>query len=53
MTQPSSPAPSPRTAPGPLRELASLPGPRGWPLIGSLHRWDASRAHLIMEQWAR
>jgi cytochrome P450 len=48
---PSSPAPSP---PRPARrEIASLPGPRGLPLIGSLHRWDASRAHLILEQWAR
>jgi cytochrome P450 len=53
MTQPSSPAPTPRTPPAATREIASLPGPRGWPLIGSLHRWDASRAHLILEQWAR
>jgi len=54
MSQPSSPAPSPPTPPpAATREIASLPGPRGWPLIGSLHRWDASRAHLILEQWAR
>ena len=35
------------------REIESLPGPRGLPLLGSLHRWDASRAHLILERWAR
>jgi cytochrome P450 len=52
-----SPAPSSSagaSAPaGPLADPASLPGPRGLPLIGSLHRWDASRAHLLLEQWAR
>jgi len=37
----------------PLNDPAALPGPRGLPLIGSLHRWDASRAHLLLEQWAR
>jgi len=30
-----------------------LPGPRGLPLIGSLHQFRASRAHLIFENWAR
>jgi len=53
MTQ-SSPAPAPMPPSGAApREIASLPGPRGLPLIGSLHRWEAARAHLILEQWAR
>jgi cytochrome P450 len=49
---PSSSAGAPAPT-GPLADPASLPGPRGLPLIGSLHRWDASRAHLLLEQWAR
>jgi cytochrome P450 len=49
-----APDPTPRSDPtAPLREIAALPGPRGLPLLGSLHRWDVSRAHLILEQWAR
>jgi cytochrome P450 len=52
-----SPLPTPSSADAPsgadLRPVSALPGPRGLPLIGSLHRWDASRAHLILEQWAR
>jgi cytochrome P450 len=43
----------PGGAVGPLREIAALPGPRGLPLLGQLHRWEVSRAHLILEQWAR
>jgi cytochrome P450 len=39
--------------PDPPRSIASLPGPRGLPLIGSLHQFRASRAHLIFESWAR
>jgi len=50
MTSSASPPPA---GPVRLRRPADLPGPRGLPLIGSLHRWDASRAHLIMEGWAR
>jgi cytochrome P450 len=54
----ADPAVGPTAAPGadraaPLREIGALPGPRGLPLIGSLHRWEPSRAHLILEQWAR
>jgi cytochrome P450 len=37
----------------PLREPRALPGPRGLPLIGSLHQWDLSRVHVILERWAR
>jgi cytochrome P450 len=33
--------------------LQCLPGPRGLPLIGSLHRWEPARAHLMLEQWAQ
>jgi cytochrome P450 len=36
-----------------LRSIASLPGPRGLPLIGCLHQFRAERAHLIFEAWAR
>jgi cytochrome P450 len=56
MTPPSTPPPAGATgpaAPVALREIAALPGPRGLPLLGSLHRWEVSRAHLILEQWAR
>jgi cytochrome P450 len=35
------------------RSIASLPGPRGLPLIGCLHQFRAERAHLIFESWAR
>lgn len=37
----------------PLRRIADLPGPRGLPLLGMLHRWRVARAHLLLEQWAR
>jgi cytochrome P450 len=37
----------------PLRDVASLPGPRGLPLLGSLHHWELERVHLILERWAR
>jgi hypothetical protein len=55
MTPPAAPPPArpPVDAPAAIREIGALPGPRGLPLLGSLHRWDASRAHLILEQWAR
>jgi cytochrome P450 len=54
MTPPAAPpARPPVGAPAAIREIGALPGPRGLPLLGSLHRWDASRAHLILEQWAR
>jgi len=35
------------------RSIASLPGPRGLPLIGCMHQFRAERAHLIFEEWAR
>jgi len=45
--------PSPPAEPASLRQIADLPGPRGLPLLGMLHRWRVSRAHLLLEQWAR
>ncbi|MFZ9405666.1 MAG: cytochrome P450 [Burkholderiaceae bacterium] len=35
-----------------MLDIKDLPGPRGLPLIGMLHRWRPSRAHLLFEQWA-
>ena len=35
------------------RSIASLPGPRGLPLLGSVNEFKADRAHLILEDWAR
>lgn len=35
------------------RRIRDLPGPHGWPLVGSLPGFDASRAHRIFEGWAR
>jgi cytochrome P450 len=35
------------------RSIEALPGPRGLPLIGCMHRFRAERAHLIFEAWAR
>jgi cytochrome P450 len=54
MTPSTAPPPRrPNDACADARPIGALPGPRGLPLIGSLHRWDPSRAHLILEQWAR
>ncbi|TXC79076.1 cytochrome P450 [Paraburkholderia azotifigens] len=35
------------------RKVADLPGPRGLPLIGNAHQLTPSRAHLILEEWAK
>jgi cytochrome P450 len=37
----------------PLQKVRDLPGPRGLPGLGMLHRWRVSRAHLLLEDWAR
>lgn len=37
----------------PLQDVDTLPGPRGLPLLGMLHRWRVARAHLLLEDWAR
>ncbi len=34
------------------RTLASLPGPRRWPLVGNLPQVDAKRMHVRLESWA-
>lgn len=37
----------------PAVPLEALPGPPGWPVLGQLPGFDASRTHLRLEQWAR
>ena len=37
----------------PLRRAASLPGPRGIPLLGNALQFAPERFHLQLEQWAR
>ncbi|MFV8749031.1 cytochrome P450 [Nannocystaceae bacterium ST9] len=36
-----------------LRELSSLPGPRGLPVLGNMLALDPDRFHLVLEGWAR
>lgn len=36
----------------PARDLASLPGPKGLPLVGNLFELGQERQHLMLEQWA-
>lgn len=38
--------------PAPARGVASLPGPRGWPLVGNLLQLHRQRLHLTLERWA-
>ena len=35
-----------------LTSLGDLPGPRGLPMLGNLHRIRFDRLHLILEDWA-
>ncbi len=42
-----------RQATGPLRQIAELPGPRGWPLLGSLLQIKPPQFHLQLGQWAQ
>ncbi len=36
----------------PLRRLKDLPGPHGWPLVGSAFQLEEGRNHINMEDWA-
>ena len=49
-----SPLPSESTAAAaPLRRIADLPGPRGWPLLGNAPQVERDRLHQHAEAWAR
>ncbi len=39
--------------PGTPRTLDSLPGPKGWPLLGSVLELRPETSHLAFERWAR
>ena len=41
------------TAVRPLRQIDQLPGPRGWPVLGSLPDIKPAQFHLQLERWAR
>ncbi|MBP6854568.1 MAG: cytochrome P450 [Rhodoferax sp.] len=43
---------APDTSAAPVRTLADLPGPRGWPWVGNLLQLDRTRVHYTVEQWA-
>ncbi|HWB70067.1 MAG TPA: cytochrome P450 [Solirubrobacterales bacterium] len=34
-----------------IRDIRDLPGPRGVPLMGSLHRFGLHNVHLVVERW--
>ena len=38
--------------PTPLRRIADIPGPRGWPLLGNMPQLDVPRMHTQFEAWA-
>ncbi len=46
-TEPAVPAAKP------LRRIADLPGPKGWPVLGSLPQVKPPQFHLQMGEWAR
>lgn len=35
----------------PLRDIADLPGPRPWSLLGNLPRLKAGQVHFCLERW--
>ncbi len=49
---PSTAAIPPRAA-KPLRSIASLPGPKGWPAVGNLPQIKPAEFHLQLERWAQ
>ncbi|CAM5796466.1 cytochrome P450 [Rhizobacter fulvus] len=36
-----------------LREIADLPGPRGWPIVGNAFQIERARLHQNAEAWSR
>jgi cytochrome P450 len=44
--------PAAPAAPAALRQLADLPGPRGWPVLGSLPDIRRDQVHRHVEAWA-
>jgi len=44
--------PAPGATPA-LRDIADLPGPRGWPVLGNLLQLDRHAPHRVVEHWAR
>ena len=44
---------APVPAAGPLRRIADLPGPKGWPLVGSLPQIKPPQFHLQLGEWAQ
>ena len=49
----TNPATKPTVAPTRLRRIADLPGPRSWPLVGSMFQVRVPTIHRNMESWAR
>ena len=37
---------------GKLRDLADLPGPRGYPIVGNALQLDLDQLHVVFERWA-
>ena len=52
-SKPATGAASTSPAAVPLRSIASLPGPRGWPVAGNLPQIKPAEFHLQMERWAQ
>ena len=45
--------PAQGTGPRRLRQLADLPGPRGWPVFGNSLQIKLARIHRDFERWSR
>ena len=37
----------------PFRQIADLPGPRGWPVLGNVPQLNPDTVHQTLENWAR